>query len=59
MASALAAVPDLPNRWRDGQPLDAPIVQVRWQDKAAARLATMALVKRRLRAIAAGGRPRR
>jgi 2,4-dienoyl-CoA reductase-like NADH-dependent reductase (Old Yellow Enzyme family) len=59
MASALASVPDLPNRWRDGQAIDAPIVQVRWQDKAAAGLATMALVKRRLRTIAAGRHPRR
>ena len=59
MASALASVPDLPDRWRDGQAVDASIVQVRWQDKAAAGLATMALVKRRLRAIAAGRRPQR
>ncbi|NPT46645.1 2,4-dienoyl-CoA reductase [Paraburkholderia sp. 1N] len=59
MASALASVPDLPNRWRDGQAVDASIAQVRWQDKAAAGFATMALVKRRLRAITAGGHPRR
>jgi 2,4-dienoyl-CoA reductase-like NADH-dependent reductase (Old Yellow Enzyme family) len=57
MASALASVPDLPNRWRDGQPIDAPVVLVQWRDKGAAGLATMALVKRRLRAIAAGRRP--
>ncbi|MBN3802373.1 NADH:flavin oxidoreductase/NADH oxidase family protein [Paraburkholderia sp. Ac-20336] len=59
MATALASVPDLPQRWHDGQPVDAPLVAVRWQDKAAAGLATMALVKRRLYAIAAGRRPRR
>ena len=58
MASALACVPDLPNRWREGQHIDAPLVQVRWRDKAVAGLATMAIVKRRLRAIAAGRRPR-
>jgi 2,4-dienoyl-CoA reductase-like NADH-dependent reductase (Old Yellow Enzyme family) len=59
MASALASVPDLPNRWRDGQAIEAPSVQVRWRDKAAAGVASMALVKRRLRAIAEGRRPRR
>ncbi|KVN00653.1 NADH:flavin oxidoreductase/NADH oxidase family protein [Burkholderia stagnalis] len=59
MATALACVPDLPTRWRSGQAIDAPGVHVRWRDKAAAGLATMALVKRRLRAIAAGRRPRR
>lgn len=59
MASALAAVPDLPRRWREGQSVDAPVVVVGWRDKAVAGLATMALVKRRLRAIAAGGRPAR
>jgi hypothetical protein len=58
MATALASVPDLPNRWRDGQPIDAPVVHVQWRDRGAAGLATMALVKRRLRAIAAGRRPR-
>ncbi|MFD1560922.1 NADH:flavin oxidoreductase/NADH oxidase family protein [Paraburkholderia silviterrae] len=57
MASALAAVPDLPRRWREGQSVDAPVITVGWRDKAMAGLATMALVKRRLRAIAAGGRP--
>lgn len=59
MATALACIPDLPNRWRDGQAVDAPGVHVGWRDKAAAGLATMALVKRRLRAIAAGRRPAR
>jgi 2,4-dienoyl-CoA reductase-like NADH-dependent reductase (Old Yellow Enzyme family) len=59
MASALACMPDLPRRWRDGQSADAPVVAVGWRDKAMASLATMALIKRRLRAIAAGGRPAR
>ncbi|QBR01122.1 NADH:flavin oxidoreductase/NADH oxidase family protein [Paraburkholderia pallida] len=57
MASALAAVPDLPRRWREGQSVDAPVIAVGWRDKAMAGLATMALVKRRLRVIAAGGLP--
>ncbi|WP_043287524.1 NADH:flavin oxidoreductase/NADH oxidase family protein [Paraburkholderia oxyphila] len=59
MASALAAVPDLPRRWRDGQSVDAPVIAVGWRDKAMAGLATMALVKRRLRVIAAGRLPGR
>ncbi|CAM2171341.1 NADH oxidase [Paraburkholderia sacchari] len=59
MASALACMPDLPKRWRDGQAVDAPLAVVGWRDKAVAGLATMALVKRRLRVIAAGRRPGR
>ncbi|MGU7783164.1 NADH:flavin oxidoreductase/NADH oxidase family protein [Burkholderia sp. PU8-34] len=59
MATALACIPDLPNRWRDGQAVDAPGVHVQWRDKGMAGLATMALIKRRLRAIAAGRRPAR
>ncbi|KUZ77054.1 2,4-dienoyl-CoA reductase [Burkholderia ubonensis] len=59
MATALASVPDLPKRWRDGQAIDAPVVRVDWRDKGAAGLATMALVKRSLRAIGAGRHPPR
>ena len=54
MATALAQVPDLPARWLRGDDHVAPVPQVDWSDKAMAALARMALVKRRLRQLAAG-----
>jgi 2,4-dienoyl-CoA reductase-like NADH-dependent reductase (Old Yellow Enzyme family) len=60
VASALALQPELPNAWFAGQDLDATPTPVTWKDKGLAGLATMALVKRRLRALGAGrGSPRR
>jgi 2,4-dienoyl-CoA reductase-like NADH-dependent reductase (Old Yellow Enzyme family) len=59
MATALAQVPDLPSAWFAGRDVDVPLQQVTWKDKGMSGLATMALVKRRLRAVAAGqGAPR-
>lgn len=54
MATALAEVPDLPLQWRAGQAPAALPPPVTWQDKGMQSLATMALVKRRVRALAAG-----
>jgi 2,4-dienoyl-CoA reductase-like NADH-dependent reductase (Old Yellow Enzyme family) len=54
MATALALVPDLPARWRAGADLAAPAQPVTWKDKVLAALASMALVKRRLRLLGAG-----
>jgi 2,4-dienoyl-CoA reductase-like NADH-dependent reductase (Old Yellow Enzyme family) len=54
MATALAAVPDLPLQWRAGQAPAALPPPVEWNDKGPQSLATMALVKRRMRALAAG-----
>ena len=54
IASALAQVPDLPVAWFAGREVDAPVQQVAWKDKGMSGLAGMALVKRRLRAVAAG-----
>ena len=54
VASALAQRPELPLAWFSGQELDASLPPVNWKDKGMAGLATMALVKRRLRAMAAG-----
>ncbi|WP_323120042.1 NADH:flavin oxidoreductase/NADH oxidase family protein [Burkholderia alba] len=56
MATALAAIPDLPARWRDGADASAPDGSVGWRNKAAASMASMALVKRRLRSLGAGRR---
>ena len=59
VATALALRPELPRAWFSGKDLDATPVAVSWKDKGMAGLANMALVKRRLRAVAAGqGAPR-
>jgi 2,4-dienoyl-CoA reductase-like NADH-dependent reductase (Old Yellow Enzyme family) len=59
VATALAQVPDLPVAWLAGREVDVPVQQVAWKDKGMAGLAGMALIKRRLRAVAARqGAPR-
>ena len=59
VATALAQRPDLPATWFAGREVDVPVQVVAWKDKGMAGLAGMALVKRRLRALAAGqGTPR-
>ena len=59
VATALAARPDLPAAWFAGREVDVPAQAVTWKDKGLAGLAGMAMVKRRLRAVAAGqGAPR-
>jgi 2,4-dienoyl-CoA reductase-like NADH-dependent reductase (Old Yellow Enzyme family) len=59
VATALALRPELPKAWFAGEDPDATPVVVAWKDKGMAGLANMALVKRRLRAVAAGqGAPR-
>lgn len=57
MGTALAQVPDLPARWRNGENLAAPQPQVNWSDKVLAALATMALVRRQLQRLGAGKTP--
>jgi 2,4-dienoyl-CoA reductase-like NADH-dependent reductase (Old Yellow Enzyme family) len=59
VATALAQVPELPAAWFAGRDVEVPMRQVAWKDRGMSGLATMALVKRRLRAVAAGqGAPR-
>ena len=59
VATALAARPELPAAWLAGRDADVAAQVVTWKDKGLAGLAGMALVKRRLRAVAAGqGAPR-
>lgn len=57
MATALAAAPDLPALWRAGEAQDVPGQAVGWKDKVLVALASMALVKRRLRLLGAGQTP--
>jgi 2,4-dienoyl-CoA reductase-like NADH-dependent reductase (Old Yellow Enzyme family) len=54
MGTALAAAPDLPRQWQAGREPAAAMPAVAWKDKALASLATMALVRRRLRALGRG-----
>ena len=59
VATALALRPELPSAWFAGKEVDASPRPVTWKDKGMAGLAGMAMVKRRLRAVAAGqGAPR-
>src|SRR5260221_8960428 len=51
MATALALVPDLPAQWLAGRHPSAETKPIAWKDKAMAALASMAMVKRRLRAL--------
>jgi 2,4-dienoyl-CoA reductase-like NADH-dependent reductase (Old Yellow Enzyme family) len=54
IATALAAVPDLPREWQAGREPAALMPAVDWKDKALVSLARMALVRRRLHALAKG-----
>jgi 2,4-dienoyl-CoA reductase-like NADH-dependent reductase (Old Yellow Enzyme family) len=58
MATALAATPDLPNRWRAGEQAGARLRPVTWSDKTLASAAGMALVRYQMRRIARGGSPK-
>jgi 2,4-dienoyl-CoA reductase-like NADH-dependent reductase (Old Yellow Enzyme family) len=55
IGTALAAVPDLPRQWQAEKEPVARMPAVAWQDKALTSLAQMALVRRRLHALAKGG----
>lgn len=57
LGTALAMAPDLPRRWRAGEPAVAPRPQVGWKDKGLVSLATMALVRRQLQRMAIGKAP--
>ncbi|MYM24817.1 2,4-dienoyl-CoA reductase [Duganella sp. FT135W] len=55
IATALSVAPDLPKHWRAGNALNAAPAPVNWKDKTLGSIATMALVRRRMRALGAGG----
>jgi 2,4-dienoyl-CoA reductase-like NADH-dependent reductase (Old Yellow Enzyme family) len=55
IATALSVAPDLPQQWRAGQTPVANAQPVNWKDKTLGSLASMALVRRRMRALGAGG----
>jgi 2,4-dienoyl-CoA reductase-like NADH-dependent reductase (Old Yellow Enzyme family) len=57
MASALALIPDLPNKWQQNTNVLGVIPVVKWKDKTLSGLATMAIVKQQLRRVAANKSP--
>jgi 2,4-dienoyl-CoA reductase-like NADH-dependent reductase (Old Yellow Enzyme family) len=54
IGTALAATPDLPNRWRELHEADGQLRPVTWSDKILASAAGMALVRHQLRRMARG-----
>ena len=58
IGSALAFTPDLPNLWQQNPQAQGTIPNVTWKDKTLASLATMAIVKRNIRRMAAGKTPK-
>jgi 2,4-dienoyl-CoA reductase-like NADH-dependent reductase (Old Yellow Enzyme family) len=55
MATALAALPELPREWQAGREPAAAMPAVDWRDKVLVSLARMALVRRRIHALGKGG----
>ena len=55
IATALTLAPDLPQQWRAGAAPLATAQPVQWKDKVLGSLATMAVVRRRLRTLGAKG----
>jgi 2,4-dienoyl-CoA reductase-like NADH-dependent reductase (Old Yellow Enzyme family) len=55
MATALAALPELPREWQAGREPAASMPAVDWRDKVLVSLARMALVRRRIHALGKGG----
>jgi 2,4-dienoyl-CoA reductase-like NADH-dependent reductase (Old Yellow Enzyme family) len=55
MATALAALPELPREWQAGREPLASMPAVDWKDKVLTSLARMALVRRRIHALGKGG----
>lgn len=57
VGTALAATPDLPDRWRQGREADGRLRAVTWPDKLLASAAGMALVRHQMRRMARGAEP--
>ena len=57
MGTAIAATPDLPNRWRNGLQATVALKPVTWSDKTLASAASMALVRHQMRRITRGKVP--
>lgn len=57
MGTALALVPDLPLRWRDGESAAPALKPVTWKDRSLAGAAQTSRVRHQLHRVAAGRRP--
>jgi len=57
MGTAIAATPDLANRWRNGLEAAVRLKPVTWSDKTLASAASMALVRHQMRRITRGKNP--
>jgi 2,4-dienoyl-CoA reductase-like NADH-dependent reductase (Old Yellow Enzyme family) len=57
MGTAIAATPNLPDRWRSGLEAGARLKPVTWSDKTLASAASMALVRHQMRRITRGKDP--
>lgn len=54
MATALSIDPELPNRWRLGQPSEPQLKPIRWKNKMLGAMANMAVVKFQLMRLSTG-----
>jgi len=57
IGTALAATPDLPQRWREDLEATGTLKPVTWSDKSLASIAGMALVRHQMRRMARGKEP--
>ncbi|WP_434931664.1 NADH:flavin oxidoreductase/NADH oxidase family protein [Shewanella sp. HL-SH5] len=58
LATALAYQPDIINRWQTNPEMSVAIKQISWENKTFAALATMAIIKRQLRRMSRGNKPK-
>ena len=57
MATAMAVIPDLPDRWRAGLEATGRLKPVTWSDKTLASAASMSLARHQMRRITRGQDP--
>lgn len=58
IARAMAAVPDLPEKWRLGESLDIELPAINWRKKVLANIATSAITKIQLIRLGRGQGPK-
>lgn len=58
LATTLAYKPNIINKWQTNPDMSVAIKQVSWENKTFAALATMAIIKRQLRRMSRGNKPK-
>lgn len=58
IAKALAYIPDLPNKWKNGQQLEVTLPKAEWKDQTLAGVATTSVARRQLVRMSKGKEPR-